>query len=814
MAYEKQTFQNGQVLSADQLNHIEDGLKAVSDEVDASNGALSAHNTDSTSHNDIRILISELGDRLNAIADSEDIDLDQLSELVAYIKDNRELIDQITTSKVSVTDIVDDLITNLSDRPLSAAQGVALKNLIDEMSVFEIEDGSITPEKTSFIKSENQLSKNLFDKTSAQSGVIVNANGGVIESPNYFTSDFIPVTHSKSYCLSIRYSIDSAIVVAYYSDNDSNSVPLNTPFHGDFSGLKVNMSGTVDGNAVKYIVIGSGSTLEFPEETNYVRFCMMPARLENSIQFETGMQPTSYEDYACVGKTYYLDETIQLPLSDKVNDLESRFNEFEEIKGATKSLSVIIADKAISLIGKLGETQTIQIDGNLAFAGGNDQFNLTSRTISKDGDIQIIDSSAGDDLPPIDINYGGVGGNHHYNFLKCTVTLNGVGLEYCPGLVLVRKTDGVEFLVVDYDEDTVSLVFLPYCTDNADGLPQIANVEIEADDELWYSDMYFCKCGQSSSVRYKSTNHHKYSFIVDGGETTEHKNYNCDTFSIKETYDIISPQGVWDFYESGIDPAVTDKRYYNLREEFPVCMTVENIYTFDGKCSMLVNTTFRAVEKIKIQQAGIIQNYLLAKGTDDLEYMYVNKAFEKDGVNLSSLVNINDLPESTIAFKGTEFGDDGVANRNVLWVTSSTGEKKYGLTTGFIPDLSSSKDSVRKTYLGDIWRVYFTKKSYPYGVRVQILNPGEAMSFLAYRSYLPEEIPVTNFNIVDVGNIAYLFIDAHEAGVYTVEVDAKYHNRVIEILEQKDIGVSSDIVGDSITFNVSSDYGYAVLKLK
>lgn len=57
-----------------------------------------------------------------------------MSELVAYIKSNRSLIESVTTSKVNVSDIVNDLTTNISNKPLSAAQGVAIKSLIDSLS--------------------------------------------------------------------------------------------------------------------------------------------------------------------------------------------------------------------------------------------------------------------------------------------------------------------------------------------------------------------------------------------------------------------------------------------------------------------------------------------------------------------------------------------------------------------------------------------------------------------------------------------------------------------------------------------------------
>ncbi len=94
-------------------------------------GQIGEHNTSTSAHNDIRELITGLTSRLNALADSDDTTLDQLSEIVAYIKSNRSLIEEVTTNKVNVADIIDNLTTNVANKPLSAAQGVALKALID-----------------------------------------------------------------------------------------------------------------------------------------------------------------------------------------------------------------------------------------------------------------------------------------------------------------------------------------------------------------------------------------------------------------------------------------------------------------------------------------------------------------------------------------------------------------------------------------------------------------------------------------------------------------------------------------------------------
>lgn len=106
-------------------------VKIAYDLADTVNKALNRHYTYASSHSDIRDLISELDKRLTTLADCDDETLDQLSEIVAYIKNNRTLIDEVTTKKVNVEDIIDNLTTNVSTKPLSAAQGVILKTEVD-----------------------------------------------------------------------------------------------------------------------------------------------------------------------------------------------------------------------------------------------------------------------------------------------------------------------------------------------------------------------------------------------------------------------------------------------------------------------------------------------------------------------------------------------------------------------------------------------------------------------------------------------------------------------------------------------------------
>ena len=94
---------------------------------------VNAHNTSLIAHNDIRVKLQSLLDQVNSFFNVDDETRNELSEVLDLIDANKDLIEEITTKKVNVTDIINNLTTNISNQPLSAAQGVALKELIDTL---------------------------------------------------------------------------------------------------------------------------------------------------------------------------------------------------------------------------------------------------------------------------------------------------------------------------------------------------------------------------------------------------------------------------------------------------------------------------------------------------------------------------------------------------------------------------------------------------------------------------------------------------------------------------------------------------------
>ena len=136
---------------------------------------ISAHNIATDVHNDIRLLISDLTTKLNNFLDVDDTTVDQLSEVLTLINNNKGTLESLTTSKVNVSDIIDNLTTNSSDKVLSAAQGVAIKSLIDALET-EVNTKAASSDLTSHTNNKS----NPHEVTAEQTGALP-LTGGTME---------------------------------------------------------------------------------------------------------------------------------------------------------------------------------------------------------------------------------------------------------------------------------------------------------------------------------------------------------------------------------------------------------------------------------------------------------------------------------------------------------------------------------------------------------------------------------------------------------------------------------------------------------
>lgn len=90
------------------------------------------HNNAGDSHEDIRELVDTLFEMMYhndvGVHNVDDMAHDDIRGLIAKLT-------RVVDNKINITDIVNDLTTESSDKPLSASQGMALKSLIDNIKL-------------------------------------------------------------------------------------------------------------------------------------------------------------------------------------------------------------------------------------------------------------------------------------------------------------------------------------------------------------------------------------------------------------------------------------------------------------------------------------------------------------------------------------------------------------------------------------------------------------------------------------------------------------------------------------------------------
>ncbi len=72
---------------------------------------------------------------INTLITSDDLTLDSVQEIVTYIKSEQTAINSLGTTKINISDIVDVLTDTSTNKPLSAAQGKALKDVADALAI-------------------------------------------------------------------------------------------------------------------------------------------------------------------------------------------------------------------------------------------------------------------------------------------------------------------------------------------------------------------------------------------------------------------------------------------------------------------------------------------------------------------------------------------------------------------------------------------------------------------------------------------------------------------------------------------------------
>ena len=255
-------------------------------------------------HEDIRKFISELETKLNNFLDVDDETSDQLSEVIAIINENKDIVDEILDGKINTSDIVNNLTTSNEKRVLSASQGVAIKELIDNLS--EVVSG-----KADKNHSHNYASSN-------EDGVALDSLAlGGIQSSLYALKTDIPKGSLANKDIVTESDLDNALVEKVNAASDGNHSHLNKDVLDTITSDKVNAWNEAEANSKEYIdsVLSGKANISHTHDDRYYT--------ETEIDSKISTLNTSISGKAASGHThddrYYTESEIDAKLENKSN---------------------------------------------------------------------------------------------------------------------------------------------------------------------------------------------------------------------------------------------------------------------------------------------------------------------------------------------------------------------------------------------------------------------------------------------------------------------------------------------------------------
>jgi len=342
--------------------------------------AVTTHNTATDAHNDIRLLITNLTTQVNNFLDVDDTTKDELSEIIALIEANADSIESITSGKVNVSDIINNLTTNVTNKPLSAAQGVAIKSLIDALqgALDDIVDGTTTVAKaTSATSATNAATSTYATKassatkatTASKAGTATYAtnSGTAVKATNADTATYAINSGTSTYATSAGSAAKATSATsAVYSSNATNASTAVNAVNADTATYAENSD-----TAAYAENAGTATRATNADTATYAINSGTSTYSSNSAKATSATSATRATTASKAGTATYATNSGTATYSKNsstattLNGLTATVSELNYVDGVTSNIQT-------------------QLDGKAPSSHNHDASNITSGTISVD----------------------------------------------------------------------------------------------------------------------------------------------------------------------------------------------------------------------------------------------------------------------------------------------------------------------------------------------------------------------------------------------------------------------------------------------
>ena len=633
----------------------------------------------------------------------------------------------------------------------------------------ELQDGSVTPPKTSFI----HPTVNLFNKDTIKRETFTDASGAETANNAYHSSAYIPVVSGKTYTLSaqvrsvVRFS-QNGTALNYYSQQ-------TTVVNANWTGYMV-LNLFADTYNDKFMVV-EGTTL-----------------------------PSEFIPYG-----YTLDKNIFI----------RDFSQPIEKKPLTISKNENVLDIISTLKDGTEHTQRCLVSRENC----NYLFNFQKMIWNVNGTMR--EKSADDDITPFRLNNMTVGANHGFPCLYLVANTDktnaDIGSQWKDG-------DNKIFTLFSISQDGTQVGFVPETQryDGNDGVlvpwtgqptgtlsPYIGVTHV---DPIVISSV------TQDQVFPIVTNRQLKILLGDNVtdiSTTESGSWEVDELNVYESYDIVDYASMLDYMHAHIG---TVYNVNNIPEKF-VRISLDYKFLPEGKC--VITTSMTTLKDVVLAQCGLVQSQALYEYSGETAYYYVGNVNTKNGIDLSQLVSKSAL-SSGLVLRISDLTDPNIPlNKAVnVMIDNTTHNRKFGIVIGYIIDRGITENATRLSHTRDNLVDIRTGngKMYPAAYAIydktaqyeRIMPAGKVWTGVAFRAMLGTENPkATSIFDVKVGNDYFVYIDYNQSAQYETYPLKDCIGCEIEILQSNSaFELLSDIVDDKgVNFNINGTYGWAVLKV-
>lgn len=619
-----------------------------------------------------------------------------------------------------------------------------------------VEDGSVTPIKTDFLKP----GKNSFNKNDTLLNQFLNYDNGTTRPLDGYSTTRYYIKVRSGQPLTLK---NVRVYVLY----DNNKLAL----FGENTGAN---------NVIKTIT---------PTADGYLRVTVSNSVIDTT-QVELGTLSTTYEPYYLLLEGLTFNAAQLKTIEDTAKSIMPSEN---------KALKIIKSGDYFFVSSKLDEVNTISISLNKK-GSKNGAFSFANTSIN---DQQV--HYTGDDITPIRTSISTVGANHGYtNILEITMidhgkTMNDLGSIWSDGIT--------EFTLLKISGNILTLG-CPYNVDN-EGITQSLKVDPESTLEhvsgATNTGLITISNLASTPQLYPSINNIKVKFLLDGQELVRDGIYSGDMLQVIEGYSVMDYKSIIDYAQQNIGETFANETIESL-------IDLSNTFTFTKGLDCTTTHSLYASKKTLLGRCGFIQSGPLSLENHLLK-RYMPNVKVKSDIDFGDGVDMTNYSTS-LTYQTSDYIDPTMPpNHYVDWLLDATNNRKYGFVMGYIVDKTNSRNADRLANAPISWDMRSTKKSYPVAFEGTI-EEGTYLAFKGFRNYLSafNVGKATLLTSIKDAKDSYVYADFNQKLVTKKEMEDDL-GKETSIVQSQNVSILNEIVdGNGIVLSATENLASGIVK--